>query len=706
MKIFLRILVLNFALFSSIFAAPCRTLFDDLELVEQINQKINDRLPFFYNYSFLGGYFNMPSARMAPEGQFAIGASSVPPYTIIGANFMVFDRIELSANYRIFRGSLDPIFGHTGFGDEADRIGNVKFGIVAESDNLPSCPIISYGLDDFIGTKRFSSQYVVVTMPWCDYDFELSLGYGKGRLKGLFGGAAWTPFRRSHIPVLKNISVLAEYDAIDYEKHISEHAKGRSVNFRVNAGLSYVLGDALQLSISSVRGKKLAGSASLRYPLGTTKGLFTKVDDPLPYCSPVDTEQLGLIRPENQFAEDLAFAFGDQGLDLYSVYLRDGSLWIKVVNNRYRTESNVRERIQDLLAALIPCNIDKVSVVVESQGLPSHEYLFRTENLDRFRVRNIGAKELELLSPMRDATHFPDCYDAALLFEREREIWTFTVLPRMLNFFGSSTGKYKYSLGLVTAFEGYLYKEIYYRMQAAYSAVSSMHGLKARDFLNPSKILQVRSDSVKYYQGNNLFLEQAYFQRAWNMSKGWFSRFSAGYFEPAYAGVAGEFLYYPVNSCFAVGVEGACVFKRRYHGFGFFDRVPEFQEGHEVKKHYIGQQYFLDLYYLFKPLQLDFKVKIGQFLARDKGVRIEVMRYFPSGLRFSLWVTLTNGHDHINGRTYFDKGFSFCIPFDLFLKQSSRQFVTYSMSAWLRDVGAIAETGNRLYDLLYEERFD
>ncbi|HSX12259.1 MAG TPA: YjbH domain-containing protein, partial [Rhabdochlamydiaceae bacterium] len=121
---------------------------------------------------------------------------------------------------------------------------------------------------------------------------------------------------------------------------------------------------------------------------------------------------------------------------------------------------------------------------------------------------------------------------------------------------------------------------------------------------------------------------------------------------------------------------------------------------------YIGLQYFLDLYYLFKPLQLDIKVKVGQFLARDLGVRVEVMRYFPSGLRFSLWATVTNGGDHINGRTYFDKGFSFCIPFDFFLKQSSRQFITYSMSAWLRDVGAIAETGNRLYDLLYEERFD
>lgn len=648
----------------------------------------------------------MPSARMAREGDFAAGVASVPPYYIFAANFQVMERIELSANYRIFRGCVEGNFGREGFGDDADRIGNVKFGVLAPEDKGSYLPLISFGIDDFIGTKRFSSNYFVATKEWLDYDFEFSLGYGRGRIRGFFGGAAWTPFRKTSIPILKNISLLAEYDAIDYKKHTFEHFKGRSVDFRINAGLSYVWGDVLQLSISSVRGKKLAGSASFRYPFGTTKGIFTKVDDPLPYESPIDTEKLGPCRPEDRFAQDLAFAFSDQGLDLYTLYREDDALWMKVVNNRYRAESSVRERIQGLLSSLVPCDISKVSVVMESQGLPSHEYLFCAENLNRFRERMIGARELEIVSPMREASASPYCYDAALLFEREREIWTFSAFPRMLTFFGSSTGKFKYSLGLVSSFEGYLYNEVYYRIQAAYSVYSSMKGIKPGDRLNPSELLQVRTDSVRYYQGNHVALEQAYFQRSWNICKGWFSRFSAGYFEPAYAGTAVELLWYPVNSCFAIGVEGAGLLKRKYQGFGFFHKVPEFKHHQELKKHYIGLQYFLDLYYDFKPLQLDFKIKIGQFLARDKGIRIEVMRYFPSGLRFSLWATFTNGNDHINGKIYFDKGFAFSFPFDMFLKQSSRQFTTYAMSAWLRDVGAIAETGNGLYDLLYEERFD
>ena len=95
---------------------------------------------------------------------------------------------------------------------------------------------------------------------------------------------------------------------------------------------------------------------------------------------------------------------------------------------------------------------------------------------------------------------------------------------------------------------------------------------------------------------------------------------------------------------------------------------------------------------------------IGQFLAKDKGARIEAARTFPSGVKFSLWCTVTNGHDKVNGKTYYDKGFAFSLPLDLFLRQSSRTFIGYALSAWLRDVGAQASTGKTLFQPLSEER--
>ena len=67
---------------------------------------------------------------MPKGGDLALGVASSSPYTIYGANFAPFSRIELSANYRVFNDILEGNFGKEGFGDDADRVGNVKFGIL------------------------------------------------------------------------------------------------------------------------------------------------------------------------------------------------------------------------------------------------------------------------------------------------------------------------------------------------------------------------------------------------------------------------------------------------------------------------------------------------------------------------------------------------------------------------------------------------
>ncbi|MEM8728094.1 MAG: YjbH domain-containing protein, partial [Chlamydiota bacterium] len=176
------------------------------------------------------------------------------------------------------------------------------------------------------------------------------------------------------------------------------------------------------------------------------------------------------------------------------------------------------------------------------------------------------------------------------------------------------------------------------------------------------------------------------------------------YFEPAYGGVAAEFLYYPVGSCWGVGVEGAGLFKRYYHGLRFTTKIRKFDRFEPKLVPFIGCQYFLDFYYDIKPLQIDMKLSLGKFLAKDVGARLEVGRYFRSGFRFSVWYSLTDAHDRVNGSRYRDKGVAFLIPFDFFLTKSSRTYIPYALSVWLRDTGARTITGKRLYNTLRQER--
>jgi hypothetical protein len=687
------------------------SLFTDLETIERINKEIKDELPLFYNYSFVGGYFTMPSARMAKSGTIAAGAARLPPYNNYGLNFQVFDHLEISGNYRIFKGITEQNFGNQGFGDDAERIGNFKFALLLPEDGYSMLPAIVLGAEDFVGTRRFHAKYAVITKSFLGANLELSFGWGKGRIKGPFGGGAWSPFRHQK-SFLKNFSILAEYDAVNYKKHAHEHPKGRRVASRINVGASYLAWDALQLSFSSLRGREIAASASLRYPLGTSLGLFPKVQDAVPYCSPIDTEPLGPLRSQKQLAHELAYAFSDQGLDLFTVYLlytpdRKKMLYLKVVNNRYREEKVVRDRIEHLLSALIPSDVDLIRVVIESDAIATQSYLYRREDLVNYRTGVIGKFELETLSPMEEPVRKPGIYDSTPLFHRRKEVWSLTFCPRLLTFFGSAKGKLKYSLGLTASPEGYLFDQVYYKFLFSYAIKSSLAGLGQQDALNPSYLINVRTDTLRYYQTNSVSMEEAFLQKGWNIIPGIYGRVATGYFEPAYGGFAGELLYFPVQSCFAVGVEAATVWKRHYKGVAFTGKIRKLlKDGTVTHVPFLGQQYFVDLYYDFKPLHLEFKATAGQFLAKDLGVRVEAARYFPSGLRFSIWYTYTSARDIVNGRKYHDQGFAFYIPFDMFLRQSSRTYLGYAMSVWLRDQGAQAATGKPLYWTLKEARYN
>jgi hypothetical protein len=701
--------LLLFAETSSVALGDSERLFADLKKVDELDKKIHDQLPLIINYQLQGGYFTMPSARTYEAGQLGVGFAWVPPYQIGSLAFQFFDRIETTGTYWIYHGIQDKVFGHLGFGDEADRTANIKWNFLSKKDGFPFIPDFAVGWNDFIGSRHFSSFYVVATKEFCPYNFEATLGWGNGRIEGFFGGLAWTPFRRANF-LLKNLSLVAEYDANNYKHHLFEHCNGRIVKNRINAGLQLKLWDLFQLSASTIRGTDWAAAGSFHYNFGSTKGLFPKIYDRPVYQAPIDTEPVGAIRKQEELAQELAFAFKEQGLDLYSLYLvptleGQDDLWMKVINVRYREEEEVRERLEHILAALTPSNLKTAVVVLEADGIVEHEYRFRIEDLKRYREGGLGDPEFAVISPMKEASSTPSIYDATQIYHRKKTIWLLTFRPWFATFFGSSRGKFKYETGLVLGSEGYLFNQIYYGINGTVTALSSVQHLQPQDILNPSRIINVRTDTILYHQSGSFHLDQAYLQKSWNWGKGCFSRLAAGYFETAYGGLCLETLYYPVASNWALGFEVSPVWKRSYYGLGF-NKIRQYTAQGYQWFPYNGLQYFVDFYYDYKPYNLDFRIRAGQFLARDKGIRIEGGRTFSSGLRVGLWYTLTNGNDVVNNHRYYDKGFSISFPLDLFLNKSSRTRLTYGMSAWLRDVGAVAATGKPLYQTLYWERYN
>ncbi|MCI5051685.1 MAG: YjbH domain-containing protein [Simkaniaceae bacterium] len=682
-----------------LFAHDAEQLMRDLNLLDEINEEIHADLPFIYSNILMGGYVNMPSARMQKSGNVALGLSYTPPYIIYGLNFQAFNEVELSGNYRVFRDRKEVNFGHMGFGDDADRTANVKFSVDYPFE-FQWLPKVAVGFEDFFGSQRFYSAYIVATQKLIPWGIEASLGWGKGRIKGPFGALAWSPTNW--------LTFLAEYDAIDYENHHDEHEKGRTVKSRVNAGAVVNVFDAAQLKLTTLRGNQVSAMFSLYYNFGETDGLFPKFKDPKLYTAPCDLEPIGLLRTEKALAHELSFAFEKQGLSLTEVRLyydeeNEMNLYIRLINLRYWRNRDLKERLVYLLAHLMPENISATRVVIEEGGLEVESYTFRTEDLTEFREGKMGDEELAVVAPAQEVPSF-DEYNSTRLYYKRKSPWVFDMSPEFITFFGSTRGKVKGSIGIVGALNGYIRDDVFYSIAVNYHLISSLSDVGSKDQYNPSQLLNVRSDLVNYYKTQTVSLIQAYLQKGWNVGDGWFCRLAGGYFEIAYGGIGAEALYYPIGSPFAIGIEGAALLKRDYKGLGFTTKVRKLNGFTPEYVDYVGAQGFINLYYDFKPLNLDFHIKAGYFLARDVGARFEVSRYYPSGLRVGVWLTATNGGDVVNGKHYNDKGVSFTIPFDVFLPKSARAQVGYGISAWLRDVGAFSATGNELYPMIHRSR--
>ncbi|NGX43546.1 MAG: hypothetical protein K940chlam7_01844 [Chlamydiae bacterium] len=684
-------------------------LMRDLMIVESVNRCLNERMPIYYNHLLQGGYFNMPSARMGTEGEIGVGFSYVPPYHNYNLRFQFLDHMEISGNYRVFSGIDDPLLSPTGFGDLSDKGVNVKFALMHPEDTNYRLPGIAVGFEDFMGTKGFEARYVVATQVFPGWNLEMSLGYGEKRIRGWFGGVMWVPFRKFCNPYFQDIALVAEYDAIPYKsKRREPHPDGRTKNSPINFGVKYRLWNLFDFSLSYVRGDKLAFSASTFYNFGLTKGLIPKVDDVLPYKAPANTQPLGPLRSNDVLVQDILYPLRDQGFDLQEAWLSYDHcgkkiLRLQIVNCTYRYERDVRYRLNDLLANLIPSDISEVIVVLEDDGLPVQEYRYSMNFVRLYADKKVCPYELYLLSPLCEVS-CPDRCHSRLLFKNKKDWWNIEIFPKMNTMFGSAKGKYKYSLGINLGINGYLFNDWYYSIVLGKNFASNLYDVKDVDKLNPSQLINVRTDAVNYYKQDDVTVDEAYIQKDWNICRGWFTRIAGGLFEEAYGGVASEFLYYPVGSCWAVGVEGAYLRKRTFSGIGFSDKIRKLEGFRPTFQRFRGSQYFANLWVNVKEFDIDLNVKAGRFLAKDWGVRTELSRHYLSGMQVYFWYTYTDGRDKVNGNRYHDKGVGIALPLDIFYTHTSRHKWNYGISAWLRDVGAIALTGRPLYYTIRENR--
>ena len=160
----------------------------------------------------------------------------------------------------------------------------------------------------------------------------------------------------------------------------------------------------------------------------------------------------------------------------------------------------------------------------------------------------------------------------------------------------------------------------------------------------------------------------------------------AGYLESMYAGAGGEWLYRPFAGPLALGVDANIVRQRNFdQKFGLRDYRAF--TGHATAYIETGWNDVLA------------KISVGQYLAKDKGVTLDLSRRFSNGVVFGAYATKTNVSAAQFGEGSFDKGIYFSIPLSAMSTRSTPDMSVFNWAPLTRDGGAKLNRAYPLYEL-------
>ncbi|HTO40234.1 MAG TPA: YjbH domain-containing protein [Rhizomicrobium sp.] len=322
------------------------------------------------------GLLDMPSARMAEDGQIAVFGTALKHTQRVGLSFQALPWMEVS-----FRYSRLPKYTEI---DKSDRSFGLKLRLLEESANLPE---LSLGLRDLVGTGAFGSEYLVASKRLFR-DIDVTLGVGWGRLGssgalhnpvaeifsgakmrgaphpssrinfdqlfrgpdlGVFGGVSW------HTPI-PHLDFIVEYSS---DRYLQETRYGMiDQRMPVNFGLAYRPFAHVTLG------------ASFLY--GNTFGLSLTLDaDPTRALEPARLgQQAPPVHIRTLDEQQAAIA----GLMRYNTQSRSAPADTPWLPTRYAS-SDDRYALNDALSAMTPgvldYEIDGYSLLVNTRNKPS-----------------------------------------------------------------------------------------------------------------------------------------------------------------------------------------------------------------------------------------------------------------------------------------------------------------------------------------------
>lgn len=648
------------------------------------------------------GLMQVPTARMAREGEFSLNARDNDQYRYYSASLQLFPWLETTVRYTDVRTrQYSAVSDFSGNQSYKDKAFDLKLRLWQEGFWLPE---VAVGTRDLGGTGLFDSEYLVASKAWGPFDFTLGLGWGylgnSGTVKNPFCSYSDSYCQRPRVGEAGSINgsqmfhgptaffggveyqtpwqplrLKMEYEGNDYQ---DDFAGRLTQSSKVNVGAIYRVTDWADINASYDRGNTFMFGVTIRTNFNDLRQ--THIDSEKPAYNP--QPQPKLLEPTvvgNQLTE-LKYNAGLKGPRIQT---KGHTLYVSGEQTKYRDTREGVDRANRIVMNHLPADIDTISVTESRFNMPQVTTVTPVASLHN-TLAGYPLGHEQPLQQTRENPVDPGQTEQGMFIRKDR--LNYSLSPVLNQSVGGPESFYMYQVGVMANADYWLTDHLLVGGSLFGNLANNYDKFNYNGAPADSSLPRVRTH-IRDYVENNVYVNDLQANYMGHLGNGFYGQLYGGYLETMYGGVGGELLYRPVDANWAVGVDANYVRQRDW------DNMMEFTR-------YKASTGNLTAYW--RPWFMQdvlVKTSVGQYLAKDKGVTVDVSKRFDSGVMVGVYATKTNVSSEEYGEGDFTKGFYISIPMDLFTVTPTRGRAQVNWVPLTRDGGQMLGRKYQLYDL-------
>ena len=471
------------------------------------------------------GLINIPSSRILKEGNLKLHLVNSEPINSLFISANPFDWMEVSLRYAdINTRKYSPYRSFSGDQTYKDKSFNLKIKLIEETDRFPE---LSIGFRDFIGTGKFSGEYVVTSKKIGDFDFTAGLGWGSlSESKGIknpfinidesyssrpldIGQGGDIEFKRwfkgPKASAFYGFSYLNKYSGLRFKM---DYDKSNPFNLRKDSdysfGLSIPASNFIDINIFKHRGVDIG--FGLSYKANYSKQLIQKDE----VINPVSFSQkdIDLLSANDEvFSGTINVLLSKYQIFTQEIYLKENNFYISVDQTKYRNLNLAAKRVVQIIDEVLSTRkINNVSITFQIGNVKTGSVEFPLTKFRQFLDNSISFAEIKKYILYEN---FYPKDNEARIFEGKVDfpLYIGGIKPDLKNHVGAPEAFYSGQIGLLATGGIILSKNSYLDSTVGIGIFQNLDQLRLKAF---SRLPKVRSDVREYLKERYVIKQFSY----------------------------------------------------------------------------------------------------------------------------------------------------------------------------------------------------